>query len=276
MNDILGIGVAGNFAGHLSQAGEDKDFNTTDDNAPKGIFPFYVPYDNADALGRYCINNQNIILPSDSNLCVQAEPEVGLECDLIYDENKKVIDIVPNFFMAFNDASVRNDKNATKLSQKKNFSTGSKAYGNKIPIDNFHEGGICDSYTLASFIRFDSELKAYGEASKLINYSYFHQKLLDWLKDRLNNQKDRSILEDFGKILQCSNYPKKALFAIGATCYSELGETRFLQENDEIFIVVFNHNKYDLAEIEKILSDSGRSFSPNNDISIIRQKVLRG
>ena len=276
MDDILGIGVAGNFAGHLSQAGEDKDFNTTDDDAPKGIFPFYVPYDNADALGRYCINNQNIILPSDSNLCVQAEPEVGLECDLIYDENKKVIDIVPNFFMAFNDASVRNDKNATKLSQKKNFSTGSKAYGNKIPIDNFHEGGICDSYTLASFIRFDSELKAYGEASKLINYSYFHQKLLDWLKDRLNNQKDCSILEDFSKILQCSNYPKKALFAIGATCYSKLGETRFLQENDEIFIVVFNHNKYDLAEIEKILSDSGRSFSPNNDISISRQKVLRG
>lgn len=277
MDNILGIGVAGNFAGHLSQAGEAKDFDLCEngDCAPKGIFPFYVPRDNKNTLGRYCIDNKRVILPPDSSLCVQAEPEIGLECDLVYGSEKEVIDIIPRFFMAFNDASVRNDKSATKLSQKKNFSTGSKAYGNKIPLDSFREGGICDSFSLVSFIQFDSELRLYGEPSKLTDYSFFYERLLDWLKDRLNHQKDHSVLEDFTQILKYSHYPQKALFAIGATCYSELGETRFLQEGDEIFIVAFNHNKYDLDEIKKILSAPEQSFTPNNDISIVRQKVLK-
>lgn len=274
MYEILGIGIAGNFAGHLSQAGEDKDFIGTDDNAPKGVFPFYIPQGSGGPLGRYCINNQSIILPKDPSLNVQAEPELGLECDLIYDENKKVSDIIPKFFMAFNDASVRNDKTAKKLSLKKNFSSGSKAYGNRIPIDYFREGGICDSYSLVSFIKFDSELRLYGQLSELTHYSYFHQKLLNWLKDRLNNQKDFSILEDISEILKQCQYPQKVLFAIGATCYTEIGENRFLQEGDEIYIVVFNHKKYDLTEIKRILSDLGRSFAPSNDISIVRQKVL--
>ena len=41
----FGFGVAGNFAGHLEQAGEAADFTTVqaDGDAPKGIFPWYVP-----------------------------------------------------------------------------------------------------------------------------------------------------------------------------------------------------------------------------------------
>ncbi|MDP6979328.1 MAG: DUF5718 family protein [Myxococcota bacterium] len=42
----MGLGVAGNFAGHLEQVGEAsnfKDLKIADANAPKGVFPFYVP-----------------------------------------------------------------------------------------------------------------------------------------------------------------------------------------------------------------------------------------
>lgn len=41
----FGFGVAGNFAGHLDQAGEAGDFATVaaQEGAPKGIFPWYVP-----------------------------------------------------------------------------------------------------------------------------------------------------------------------------------------------------------------------------------------
>ena len=41
----FGFGVAGNFAGHLEQAGEAVDFTNVESagNAPKGIFPWYVP-----------------------------------------------------------------------------------------------------------------------------------------------------------------------------------------------------------------------------------------
>ena len=275
---ILGIGVVGNFAGHLSQAGEAKDFAEihTDTEAPKGIFPFYVPNDKQHPLGRYCINNDQIILPSDPFLNVQAEPELALECDLIYDSHHHITEVIPKFFMAFNDASVRNDKNATKLSQKKNFSSGSKAHGIKIPLDNFSYGGICDSYSLVSFVGFNDQLELYGKLSKLIDYSYFHEKLIDWLKDRLNHQKEMTTLEDFSEILQMSHYPEKILVAIGATCYTELGETRFLQEKDEVFIVVFNHNKYSLNEVKEMLKNKTIPLQGNNDFSIVHQKVIRG
>ena len=53
-NQVIGLGVAGNFAGHLEQAGESADFVdvvVADQNAPKGIFPFYLPGGSAEGLG---------------------------------------------------------------------------------------------------------------------------------------------------------------------------------------------------------------------------------
>ena len=44
--NFIGLGVAGNFAGHLEQAGEAADFlqvKTEEAIQPKAIFPFYVP-----------------------------------------------------------------------------------------------------------------------------------------------------------------------------------------------------------------------------------------
>ena len=44
MKEIIGFGIAGNFALHLEQAGEADDFalvKTDDEYAPKGIFPCY-------------------------------------------------------------------------------------------------------------------------------------------------------------------------------------------------------------------------------------------
>ena len=44
MENLLGFGVVGNFAGHLEQAGEASDFANLEReiNAPKGIFAYYV------------------------------------------------------------------------------------------------------------------------------------------------------------------------------------------------------------------------------------------
>ena len=42
LQDMATFGVAGNFTGHLEQAGEAKDFiniKTKEENAPKAIFP---------------------------------------------------------------------------------------------------------------------------------------------------------------------------------------------------------------------------------------------
>ncbi|RUM67346.1 MAG: hypothetical protein DSZ05_02815, partial [Sulfurospirillum sp.] len=46
LKNVIGLGVAGNFAHHLEQAGELEDFKdveTSEPDAPKGIFPFYLP-----------------------------------------------------------------------------------------------------------------------------------------------------------------------------------------------------------------------------------------
>ena len=63
----FGFGVAGNFAGHLEQAGEAADFvnvvsDDGTDSAPKGIFPWYAPgYDGF--LGEFPLSHDSILLP---------------------------------------------------------------------------------------------------------------------------------------------------------------------------------------------------------------------
>lgn len=273
MKHYLGVGIVGNFANHLEQAGEASDFCgiCSEENAPKGIFPFYVP--NHEKLQRFCFDNQKIILPEDSTLCVQAEPEVGIECDITY-ENGYIKTLVPKFFMAFNDASVRNDKNAKKISQKKNFSTGCKGYGNKIAIDSFQEGGVCDDFSIASFIKIDGKIHPYGECSPLLSYSFFYNKLLDWLIQKLNYQEDMVVLEDMHHIIKNNNFPEKCIIAIGATRYTHLGETRFLQNGDEVNILIFNHKKYDPNTLESLLREEKLPNDEKN-LSILQQKVVK-
>ena len=60
----FGFGVAGNFAGHLEQAGEAADFATVTSEgiAPKGIFPWYAP-GNDTFLGEFPLSHDAIGLP---------------------------------------------------------------------------------------------------------------------------------------------------------------------------------------------------------------------
>lgn len=280
LENIIGFGLAGNFANHLEQAGEAGDFACLvgdDACAPKGIFPFYVP-SSASYLGRFCFDNNAIILPADKSLSVQAEPEVALKCELVYSADKSLVEnIVPTHFMAFNDASVRNDKSAKKLSQKKNFSLGSKGYGaNKIaiPKGDFTQGGICDNYSIASFICTDGVWEAYGEPSRLDTYSYFYETLIEWMIRKINFQEDFGVLQALYDVVREANYPKYALITIGATRYVPKNEKRFLAEGDIVSVAVFNHKKYSLDCIQNLAKQG--DFTNLSDISILRQKVLRG
>ncbi|STQ85838.1 hypothetical protein LS73_004955 [Helicobacter muridarum] len=272
--EFLGFGVIGNFANHLEQAGEANDFKDikSEEGAPKGIFPFYIPEDDS-FLGRYCVDNQKIILPNDNMLNVQAEPEIALECDVTYDLEGKIISLLPKFFMAFNDTSVRNDTSAIKISQKKNFSDGSKGYGYKIPVDKFENGGICDNYSLTSFLIFEGKTHQYGDNIKIVNYSYFYKKLIDWTVDKLNTQTDHTVLEDLREIIKRSNQPSKILISIGATSYTSLAETRFLKEGDEVCVIAYDHNKYNNKQMQSFIEQGVTGLK---DCSIIRQMVVNG
>ena len=85
LTQCFGLGVAGNFAGHLDQAGEAAHFADAPDSAPRGIFPFYLP-GNAGFLGAFPLSSDSIAMPpSDGPLNVQIEPEAGVLCELEYD-----------------------------------------------------------------------------------------------------------------------------------------------------------------------------------------------
>ena len=244
LKDCIGLGVAGNFAHHLEQAGELKDFEnvvTEAPEAPKGIFPFYLPGSD-NFLGIYSIGTEKLQLPSyEAN--AQVEPEIAVLFDIVYDETMAVTDLVARKFTTFNDCTIRKE-GAKKISEKKSWGPDSKGIGDKwIEIDRFEEGGVMDSYHLCSFVKRDGVLHPYGVDAPLPGYSYFYGKLKWWLIEKMNEQKDFGPLEDIAMHLKNCGYPKQALISIGATAYAEFGESHYLQSGDEVYVIAYDANK---------------------------------
>jgi hypothetical protein len=272
LKEFIGFGIAGNFAHHLDQAGEAADFVNVvveEENAPKGIFPFYLP--NSDTfLGTYPLSSNTLVYPRhDDNL--QMEPEVGLICELKYD-GSKVIDLVPNYFTAYNDATIRKE-GASKISQKKNWAEQTKGISSHIiPIDKFEHGGIMDSYHIASFIKRDGTTHMYGQDSAVITYNYFYEKLKNWIIKKLNEQQDNGPLEDLSSHLKSCDYPTQMIISIGATSYTDFGENNYLKIGDECFVFIYDSNKYSLAEIEQFVKND--EILQKEDISILKQTII--
>jgi hypothetical protein len=272
---IIGLGLAGNFTGHLEQAGEDSDFKkvqTTKTNAPKGIFPFYVPTNEPKSnhyLHEMPISPDHIRLNS-LHENHQIEPEMSLLCDLSY-QNNQVTSIRPRFAMAHNDCSIRRE-GALKISEKKNWGTESKGSAvQKIEIDRFAPGGVLDNYRLTSFLVRKGVLHDYGVDSPVSAYSYFYQELLDWLVDRMNHQEDHGPLENIAAWLKIAGYPNQALISVGATRYTNFGAQNFLQPGDRSIVVLYDPEKYDLSELRKRAQDTKPPKEAG--LSILNQSV---
>ena len=273
LKKFIGFGVAGNFAHHLEQAGEASDFvnvQVDDENAPKGIFPFYLP-NNETFLGTYPLSSQNIRHPRTKEGNLQMEPEVALICELIY-ENDKVQDIIPNFFTAYNDCSIRKE-GAKKISEKKNWGEETKGISSQIiSIDKFEKGGVMDKYHIASFLKRDGIVYPYGEDSPVKTYNYFHTQLKNWIIEKLNNQKNSGPLEDLHTYIQQCNYPQDMVISIGATSYTEFGENTFLEIGDEIFVYIYDSSKYSFENILENATNPEKKELPN--CSILHQKII--
>jgi len=242
--NVIGLGVAGNFAHHLEQAGELKDFEnvvTKEEGAPKGIFPFYLPQSES-FLGLYPIGSEKLELPTyEAN--AQVEPEVAILFDVIYNEKMEVADLKALQFTAFNDCTIRKE-GAKKISEKKSWCANSKGMAETwIEIDSFERGGVMDSFHLCSFVKRDGELHPYGVDAPLLGYSYFYTKLKDWLIEKMSEQRDFGPLEDIAEHLKECNYPKQAIVSIGATAYAEFGEKNYLKSGDEIYVIVYDAEK---------------------------------
>ncbi|MEM1107732.1 MAG: DUF5718 family protein [Planctomycetota bacterium] len=287
LRTVIGLGVAGNFTGHLEQAGEASDFVgvKAEAGAPKGVFPFYVPAINrADAehflhtypLSAEIIDHPGNIAGRPANL--QIEPELALLCDLYYDPSNRVAEVRPTHVAAYNDCSTRRP-DATKISQKKNWGTNTKGLASDqwLPLDSFDEQSLLQNFRLACYLLRDGELLTYGEDSPVAGpdgYGYMYQQLLDWLVDRLNEQKDHGPLEDLTHWLNVAGRPSRAVISIGATRYTELGETTYLQPGDESIVIAYDHRLHSPAGIEADLLHNDLPLRKAPTCSLLRQRVV--
>lgn len=263
MRNIATFGVAGNFTGHLEQAGEASDFvnvKVAEANAPKAIFPTYIPNANnttivPEHLKSYPWSFTCIEYPENQDK-LQIEPECAILCNATWDDNKLVA-LSPIGFGASNDCSIRRE-GAKKISLKKNWGTNSKGFSaNILPIDSFNSDGTINDYRIASFLVRDGIAYAYGEDSKICDYSYVYDKLISWMLDKFNNQSDEGPAEDIHSYLLAAGCPSRILISIGATRYTKYGETNFLKKGDHSVVVLYPESKYSFDDVVKMLeSDS--------------------
>lgn len=287
LTHTIGFGVAGNFTGHLEQAGEASDFVgiTAAAGAPKGVFPFYVPavnpIDPSHFLHTFPLSPNTIEHPGDiegqaANL--QIEPELALLCELAYADDHQVTAVRPTHAAAYNDCSTRRP-DATKISQKKNWGPNTKGLASDswLPLDSFTEAGVLKNFRIACYLLRDGQLHVYGEDSPVAGpdgYGYMYQQLLDWLVDRFNTQVDQGPLEDLSNWLSVAGYPSHAVISIGATRYTDLGETTFLQPGDESIVVAYDATQHDRAALESALRAGDPIEAAGQTCSVLRQHVI--
>lgn len=274
--NFIGLGVAGNFAGHLEQAGEAADFlqvKTEEAIQPKAIFPFYVPSETLSSteqfLSTYPLSHDTIAFPQDADN-LQIEPEVALICEIHYQDGQ-VSKLKPTHFAAYNDCSIRRP-NARKICEKKNWGENSKGISaTQIALDKFEQGGVLDNYHIACFHKRNGVLNTYGEDSPAASYSYFHQKLLNWIIDKMNHQPDQGPMNHIAELIKQSHQPAHAIISIGATRYTPFGETNFLQVGDTSIVVVYDATKYTHDQIVEMAEKEAFSEA---GISALVQKVV--
>ena len=272
-NSIFGIGVAGNFTGHLEQAGEARDFvhvRVSDDKGPKGLFPFYVPKYKESFLGVMPISSTTIQLKNNKENH-QIEPEMAILCQAQYKDGI-LVQIQPQYALAFNDCSIRKP-NVPKISLKKNWGSASKgAAGKMIPIDTFASGGVLDNYHIVSFLLRDNQIHQYGLDSPVVGYKYFYTKLVDWFINQIQSQKDAGPLENISEMLDTAGYPSQMLISIGATKYTPFGEKTYLEHGDVVYVVLYDSTIYNQTDVQDII---GEYRSQNlRGISILRKQVV--
>jgi len=264
----IGLGVAGNFTGHLEQAGEAADFVgvRAEVGAPKGIFPWFCP-GRSGALGVWPVSADTIRHPGRA-FAIQTEPEVGLRCAIVYDATGNVKRLDPTGMAAWNDCSIRRPP-AAKISAKKNWGPASKGCAPTVlPIAGLAAGGEADRFRLACFVTRDGRVHAYGEDSPLVGYSYFHERLLNWLVGRMNDQVDEGPLEAVRPML--AGRPEWAWVSIGATRYTAFGEATMLEVDDVSTVVVYDAERYSARQISAVAAGE----PVGEGMSVLRQRVV--
>jgi len=166
-----------------------------------------------------------------------------------------VVTLRPFALGAFNDCSIRRP-GAPKISHKKNWGPASKGVAPTFfEIGDLTPDGPTATLRLVCYLHSDGEEHAYGVDSPLIGYSYYGEVLLDWIVERLANQKGSpdTPLEDVGALMVASGHPENVLIGIGATRYTPLGESTFLKPGDRAIVRVYDTESDAASELNQLV-----------------------
>ena len=124
-------------------------------------------------------------------------------------------------------------------------------------------GGTAD-LRIASFLRRDGESHAYGIDSPVVGYSYFGDVLLDWMVERLHHQNGspETPLENVGQYLLDAGSPATVVIGIGATRYTEVGESTYLSDGDDAIVIVYDASASTPEQVAAAVAAAPRTRSP--------------
>ena len=212
-------------------------------------------------------------LPDEPGVSLQIEPEAGVLARLSYDASGWVTAVAPEAVVAWNDCSIRRE-GARKISHKKNWGPASKgAAARGFAVHDIDAGGALAPLRIASFMRRDGRAHAYGVDSPARGYSYAGTALIDWMIDRLRNQEgaDDTPLEPVGRYLDAAGRPDHALIGIGATRYTEFGESTYLVRGDVSIVIVYDERDSSPEAVAAAVADGTEDALPA--ASVLRQRV---
>ena len=134
-------------------------------------------------------------------------------------------------------------------------------------------GGALAPLRIASFMRRDGRAHAYGVDSRARGYSYAGTVLIDWMIDRLRNQEgaDDTPLEPVGRYLDAAGRPDHALIGIGATRYTDFGESTYLVRGDESIVIVYDERDASPEAVAAAVEAGAEDTLPS--ASVLRQRV---
>lgn len=273
---LLGLGIAGNSAGHLQQTGEIKGLSAIDEAAkPQALFPFFVS--NAKQAYLTCMpySSTQLHLPKAVDAKVQMEAELALKLAVVYGDEGEVRQLTAISMTVINDATYRN-ASVGKLAEKKNWGLATKGIAaDDILIDKFVAGGELDYFRLCGFHQSKGQWQLCGQNTAITEYTYFYQELLQWLLKQIRQQQDKNALHNIQDLLSQAHYPEQILVSIGATRYSAYGEQHQLLSGDQTAVILYDSRVYHYKDVLNLVQQNeSLQVLSNADIIILKQQVI--
>ena len=275
LKDSLQIGVLGNIAISSNKriGVENSLFIKPLTETPNGLVPIYIPFkENTDSfLGAFPLSHSKLQIPTVYDN-IQIEPEIVFECDIKY-YNNKVHYIIPKRFTVYNNSTLHR-LSVHKISQNKNWGENSKGIARKwIDIEDFEEGGTLSKYNFVSFIKKDGVIEPCTIDTAIEDYPYLYDNLIGWIINQIKEQKDILSLDNIDSLIKKAGNPKKFLISIGTTLYTSIGDKVFLEDRDEVFIVMYDRTKYRADSIKAYLLAYKTRNANYDGMIILHQRV---